>query len=475
MDSIQQIAVRMVEEICSTVQKRGLNEIGETISALQPVVSKTVLEIVTVCLSEMDTALVKGAKGQRKQDGITVKERDVERTILTELGELKYKRTYFRLPEGKYVYLLDHMVGIEGYERISKELVAELLEASAEQSYAKAIQKKKQPVSRQTVHDRLVAMEEVAAEVQRMDRTPETLDLFADEDHVHLRPKGSAVVPLLTITEGMDTKDPKRHKTIHPFHLGAYGVQPAALYENMLAVLTERYDLDRVQQINVHSDGGSWIRGLQKLLPNSRMVMDGYHLGKRIRSFLRLEGAQPYAGVLRRSMRQMDGYASFAGYCESVFAKQTTESGKQRVREFVGYCAEHWASIVTRLQKETCGSCTEPLVGHVLSERLSRNPIAWSPDGLRKMTMLVLYRKNGGHVCRTNIRVRRDPGAKENFHEDGYARYRDYAIRQADAVLSVKHDWSLFEQECPVSGKVNGIYLVRKSLGSMKPLMEMVS
>ena len=53
--------------------------------------------------------------------------------------------------------------------------------------------------------------------------------------------------------------------------------------------------------------------------------------------------------------------------------------------------------------------------------------------------------------------------------------YSDYAKKQSDEMLNVKHDWSLFEHECDALGKVDGIYLLRKSVGAMKPLIEMVS
>ena len=78
----------------------------------------------------MDEALVTRAKALRREDGITVKERNVPRIWLTELGELTYKRTYFRLRDGSFVYLLDHVIGVESYERISKELVADILQAA---------------------------------------------------------------------------------------------------------------------------------------------------------------------------------------------------------------------------------------------------------------------------------------------------------------------------------------------------------
>ena len=475
MEIIQQIAIKAVEEIFESVKATGINDIGKTVKALTPVVSRTVLSILTAFLEEMDEALVIGAKALRKEDGITVKERNVPRTWLTELGELTYKRTYFRLRDGSFVYLLDHIIGVESYERISKELVADLLQASTVKSYQQAIDSTRQEISRQTVHNRLVALDDLVMPVERVKDTPETLDIFADEDHVHLTPKGQAIVPLVTITEGIDVSNPKRHKTIHPIHVAAFGMTPDAFRENVLAVLTERYDLDKVKQINIHADCGQWIRGLHQLIPHSRLVLDGYHLEKELRSFLRLEGAGCYAGAIHDSMRKKDGYEAFERYCEAVFSKQTTEKEQKKVRDFVEYCANHWSAIVVRMRKETCGSCTEPQVSHILSERLSRNPIAWSKEGLNRMTMLVVYAKNGGKVCAQDVRIRVNEQAKAGFHEDGYARYSDYAKKQSDEMLNVKHDWSLFERECDALGKVDGVYLLRKSVGAMKPLLEMVS
>ena len=475
MESIQQIAVKAVEEILKTIQETGLNNVGKAVSALAPIASRMTLEIIETCIEKMDHSLVNAAKAQRRKDGITVKERAVERTVTTELGELHYKRTYFAMPDGSYAYILDHLIGVEAYERFSKELIAEVLEAATVKSYQYAIDSTKKELSRQTVHNRLVALDDLVMPVERAEKTPETLDIFADEDHVHLTPKGKAIVPLVTITEGMDTSNPKRHKTIHPIHIAAFGMTAEAFRENVNAVLTERYDLDHVKQINVHGDGAPWIEALQQLISHSRPVLDGYHLEKELRSFLRLEGAKQYASAIRQAMKKEDGYEAFERYCEAIFRKQTTEKEQKKVRDFVEYCANHWSAIVVRMSKETCGSCTEPQVSHVLSDRLSRNPIAWSKEGLNRMTMLVVYTKNGGKVCAKDVRIRVNEQAKAAFHEDGYARYSDYAKKQSDEMLNVKHDWSLFEHECDALGKVDGVYLLRKSVGAMKPLLEMVS
>ena len=89
--------------------------------------------------------------------------------------------------------------------------------------------------------------------------------------------------------------------------------------------------------------------------------------------------------------------------------------------------------------------------------------------------MLVVYTKNGGRVCAEDVRIRVNEQKKAGFREDGYARYSDYAKKQSDEMLNVKHAWSLFEHECNALGKVDGTYLLRKSVGALKPLLEMIS
>jgi len=474
MDIIQQIVAKAIVEIYNTIEETGLSDIGKTIKSLRPTADRMILDLIANLAEEMDNALVEAAKGQRRRDGIRIKEKGVERTLVTECGELRYKRTYFSMPDGEYAYILDHIIGIEAYERFSKDLIAEVLNLSTSMSFQKAAEATGQSMSRQTVHNRLIALDDVTVEVERVKDTPEVLDLFADEDHAHLTPKGSAVIPLVTITEGMDESNSKRHRTIHPIHVSGYGMTADAYRENVLAVLTERYDLDKVKQINIHADGGSWIKGLQQTIMNSRLVMDGYHLGKELRSFFRTEGVWRYACVIRKSIKE-DRYEDFEKYCSRIYDGLKDSREQEKVREFVSYIAKNWAAIVNRMKGETCGSCTEPLVSHVLSERLSRDPISWSKDGLSRMAMLVVNEKNGRPLRNGDVRIRKDDEARKSFREDGYALYQAYAEKQADDVLHAKLDWSLLEKTTFHSGKVNGTYMLLKSMGSLKSLSDFAS
>ena len=165
-----------------------------------------------------------------------------------------------------------------------------------------------------------------------------------------------------------------------------------------------------------------------------------------------------------------DAFERFVQYCAAIQEKQDVE-GRKRLTEQVNFFQDHWDAIVKREQGDLCGSCTEPLVSHILSDRLSRNPLAWSADGLRQMTMLRTYTKNGGVVTPNDVRVSRSrterAGDRKALSEAGYARYRDYAEKQIEGFLHRKRDWSCLEPAPQTFGKVNGRYLLLKTLSAV--------
>ena len=230
-NTIQQIAQELTENVLKTLETEGIRNIGNTISKLVPVVNETVLEIVKATIQEADLALTEGAKHLRRKDSIQIWKRNVPRTVETQLGTLTYNRSYFR-KGNQYRYLTDYVIGVESYERISKSLAAEILNTIPDLSFQKTLNHRKIPLSRQTVHNRLNAVNELCIEAKRVEHTPEELHLFADEDHAHLTPKKSAYIPLVVITEGIDTAQ-KRHRTKEPVFLEGYGMETETFRENI--------------------------------------------------------------------------------------------------------------------------------------------------------------------------------------------------------------------------------------------------
>ena len=469
---ITQITISLVEEILKNIEKNGISDIGKTAESLLSVLKSGALDILSAVIEEIDSAVL-NAKKERKIDGITIKQRNIPRTVVTSLGELIFNRTYFQLADGSMAYLTDRLIGIESFERVTKALCAELVQNTAAMSMQKAVKVTGAPVSRQTVNNKVLAMKDVVTEVSRVPNTPSELHIFADEDHVHLRPKKSAIVPLVTVTEGIDTSDPKRHKTISPLHFQGYGMDNHVFVDNVVAAIYEKYDMEKVERVYIHADGGNWIRTLGALMPKAVFVMDGFHLEKYLKKLLRLNGAAPYSGIVRKAIRE-NNFDSFAEYISSINEKQDAK-GKKKLFVLVNYFQNNWDSIVERMNSTHCGSCTEPLISHTLSERLSRNPLAWSKEGLGKMAMLRVFEENGGRVTSEHIRISRDKSdRKKDFNalKNGLEIYNKYAEEQVRSVFGGKHDWSIFEgDKTPAAftfGKITGTTILLKACARLK-------
>jgi hypothetical protein len=355
------------------------------------------------------------------------------------------------------LYLTDHLIGVEPYERVSKELCAELVHKAASMSMQKAVNVSNVPVSRQTVNNKILSMHNAVTEISKSKTTPKEIHIFADEDHAHLRPKRSAIVPIITVTEGIDVSNEKRHKTIEPIHFQGYGMNTHAFVENVVSAIYQKYDMNKVERVIIHADGGKWIKVLAEMFPNSVYVMDGFHLEKYFKKLFRLNGAASYAGVIRKAIKE-NNFESFAIYCNSIKEKQD-EKGAKKLFELVTYFQNNWDSIVERLNGQYCGSCTEPIVSHVLSDRLSRNPLAWSKEGLGKMAMLRVFEENGGKVSANHIRISRSKAERTRDYyalKNGFEIYNKYAERQIESSLDNYHDWGIFEKEYFSSGFSSG-------------------
>ena len=125
-------------------------------------------------------------------------------------------------------------------------------------------------------------------------------------------------------------------------------------------------------------------------------------------------------------------------YIKGLFEEELTEKEAERIRKFGVYLLRNWNEIRRRLKEDDMpGSCTEGLVGHVLSERFSRDPLGWGDSVQGKLVMARNYRKNGGELT------------KEHFRKSGEVkeRYSEYADRVIEEQIKGAVDFSIFESE----------------------------
>ena len=425
MEKIIQHVEECLDKIFS-IRLKGITDLDATASLLTEDSKELSRKILQTIIDEMNVSL-REDKSSRKELGLVLHEKDRERKLLTELGEVEFSRDYYyRKEDGRYEYPLDKMLSIQPRARIGETICAKLVTKATEESYGKsAADVTGGEVSRQTVRNKILkapALEKQPEGTEK--RQVRVLDVYADEDHVHMqkpfkeRGKKNKVVPLVTVTEGMRRVDKRRNETINPMHFVDENMCAKDLWASVEGYIDKVYDLEHITAMRIHADGGKWIVNGLENFANVEHVMDGYHLQKELKKFDRRFNGKTVKYRLSKALEENDRDKAELILAE-LYKDCSEEKDRKAVQEMQTYLLGNWEAAVNRYRSDVTGSCTEAQISHVLSDRFSRDPMGWSEEGLGKLSKLRVYCKNGGIIEAAHF--------KSSYECD--ERYSEYARR----------------------------------------------
>jgi hypothetical protein len=472
---ILQITVETVKKIIEYYQENGLEAIPQMAEELKKLSDGMAVAMLEAFISSADKALV-DAREERMGDGIKIRQSGVSRTLYTALGALTYKRTYFDVKD-KREYILDRILGVEAYERVDAGVSARLVNEAAKVSYGRSAEiVAGGQLSRQTVRNKVMNTGEVAHVPCRSANPPESIHIFADEDHVSLQNGKNAIVPLVTVCEGKRGVSEGRSELIEPFHMQGYGIEKASLWEYVYALCNEKYDMSKVGSVYLYGDGAGWIESGLGVFPGATRVLDEFHLKKKLRRLLAGDIGQALAPRARSALAKGDKekFKETANWIGDV-TERLMPDGKElagrlkAIRDNSSYILTHWEAIRNLKLPGGIGSCTEAMISHVLSERLSRNPMGWSKAGLSKMAMIRVYVMNGGKIEAADVTA-----GKWEKHKgaviSNIEKYEGIVKKQQEEALKGMKDWGMFECERMIPGKPEGTRVALKLLGKRRKI-----
>ena len=471
MDNIiQQISEKLTKKILEKAYSGGICDIDLLSSSVLEDCKSAARDILEAIVSDLNIK-IREDKPSRKARGLILKEKNRERSLLTELGRLNLPRDYYYdKKEEKYDYLLDRVIGLQGYERISAGVMAKLVSVATEVSYAKSAETVTGgQLSRQCVRECILKLGAIEKRPQPYEpkRKVKELHLFADEDHVHMQREGrvkgkkSRMVPLVTVTEGVEEESKGRNRTINAMHFVDENFDTKALWKSVEGYIGASYDIESIERIYIHADGGKWITNGLASFSNVTRVMDGFHLEKRLkevsRNFPGSNLRQRIKAAIERGDRKKLDMLMQEMYARSQDKKQiefTTKLG--------GYLTENFEEIRNRLKSDTVGSCTEGQVSHILSTRFSRNPMGWSEEGLGKLSKQRVYIKNKGKIEASDFKKKEKSGGDS---------YREYADRIIEEACRGAKDFSIFEKQGPIFDGASGTQMAIRHMGMNRNIL----
>ena len=361
-------------------------------------------------LEDMDQHLRESGVRKKKWEIV----RKDETGLLTSFGPITYERTYFKPKKGgKRQYLVDKIVGIRPHDRVSADVVINVLEEASDSSYRKGGEKAAymDKISKQAVMNKVHDLEIVQPPVDvEKKRELKVLFIEADEDHVAhqgKKPKNkdgekssNILMPkLVYVHEGIDfEKSTKKRRVLKNLRYFGGLQKSEDLWVEVSQYLDKVYDVEKIETIYISGDGASWIKQGLTWIPKSKFVLDNYHMNKYIKAATAHLDDEAIAQGLKDALDEADKEIMI-----KVFKRilEVTESEAKRivVNDTKRYLMNNWAGIEIKVDnREIVGCSAEGHVSHVLSDRLSSRPMGWSKTGADKMAQLQIFKKNSGKM-----------------------------------------------------------------------------
>jgi len=462
MNEIIQHVEAYLEKVFTT-HAYNITDLDATASALKKdsdELSRHILEALIKYVNES----FRQDKSTRKELGLVLKEKERPRCILTELGEISFNRDYYYNKNTEnHETPLDVMLSIDPRTRVGAEIGARLVSKAAYESYARSsLEVTEGLVSRQTVKNQIMKAPNLEKAPEKR-KSCKTLDLYADEDHVHMQKpekekgKKNKMVPLVTVTEGTVKIGKSRNATINPVHFVDEQMNTKGLWASVEGYIEKAYDLEVLEEIRLHSDGGKWIKNGLENFPNVVRAMDKWHLERNLKDIARLFPKQQVRSRIKDALA-----SDKRDVAEAILGSLVKDCEKRKdleeLKEFQTYLLSNWEACVNAYKEDMGGSCTEGLVSHILSERFSRNPMGWSEEGLGKLSILRVYLENGGKIKAEHF--------KASYEND--ERHKEYAKRcLAEHLGNYDFSWMSDFRETYVFDTASGTQQAIKKIGRL--------
>lgn len=407
-------------------------KLSELIRGVTDVVHNLGLQVIKDCLEDTDKLLCNSVV---RKNHYYIEHHD-EKTMITSLGTVRFSKTLFTPKKGgPSEYLLDRMMGIEKHERFSEDAVANLLEEAVESSYRKGGKAASlgDDVTKQTVMEKIHSLEfPVDDSRPEKKKVVDYLYIEADEDHLSLqfqnkkgdlevdtngRKNNCLISKVVYVHEGLEPENiinigtvdacpTKRWKLIHPhyFCATAGSQKNEEFWDEIFRWINNHYDLFKIKKIYMNADGGGWITAATKRIAGLTYVLDEFHLRKYITKMTshmqdsQADACRELYEAIRKNEKSQ--FLAVTDRLKDALKDGVRESGEKRINDSRDYILSNWNAARVRLRHEegVIGSSTEGHVYHVISKRMSTNPMGWSRLGAEKMSRLRAYHLNGGDM-----------------------------------------------------------------------------
>ena len=405
---IQQVMDEM-QELCIKSIKKGIKErnIGDLNICFREGIFEIGCKILSEIYEEIEEAIYNENKKTKKYKII----KKDKKSLITSIGEVKFKRRLYKSKEGKNIYLFDRYMQIRKNARYTVDAESKAMEEVIETSYRRGGKSASitKELSKVTMMNMLKNLDIPKKDyVVFKKKEVEYLYIDADEDHIALQreKKLNEINKLIYVYEGIENEAPisKRKKLINPHYFGGISIKEgdnSKLWQEVYDYIDETYEINKIKMIYINGDGAKWIQNGINYFKRVKFVMDKFHITEYIERMTNhlLDSQEEAKKEIYRSLykHNFDAYEVFIGKLYNTSINTIT---MKNIKDGDSYFRNNFESICLRFSgdKNVIGCSAEGHISHVLATRMSSRPMGWTIDGANKLTKLRLYKLNGGDI-----------------------------------------------------------------------------
>lgn len=329
------------------------------------------------------------------------------RTLHTVFGDLTFQRTLYNDIHDKHhlFCFVDYVLGLPKYIQydpcIRSLIFAYSLSFNSMEKTGMAVgdliqgfslgfhKRKYKAISKQTVSYILHTSPSFSIPVSRCEHMSDEKYKALQNEHADNGKAKKTMIKMAVIFEGVEHIG-KRNKLISPYTVIGY---TSTFWQDVMDVLQERYDMDKVKLITSMGDGAPWIYSsaeeLKTSSTNTRFLLDGFHAKQAInRISTKKENRELLAYYLIHDEKK-----EFKYLVDRISNGKKTERIK-RIKKQWNYLQSRWSNAVEIFQAEI-GCSMESHIEHNLATLISSVPKAYSREWLEKLVKLIAMDKNG--------------------------------------------------------------------------------
>lgn len=413
ISKISSISSELVDIIINNLSSTADEKYLKLISEIQSKSIDMIKNIIVETFEEIDLQF-KNSSSRKKY--YMINKSNIPRTLITIFGEISFNRTYYKSKiNDSYIFYLDELFNLPKYDHydpivkaiaIDKSFSTNQLQASKDIgefispiSVIASADRNKFHIPRQTINNWINAWNApnyICSECE----TPKTLYIMADEKYLGCQDLDNDIMSKCMISfEGIEKVSKNRNQLINRTVYSTYSQTP---WEEFSAILSQKYDFNKIDNIILMGDGANWINSGRfelKMENNNKItrLLCIFHFKQAINRFTTNDS-------LRKELINKvntSTLSEFKKYTKSLIIKD------DKKQSYINYIINNYKAIKDALNNNI-GSSMESHISHCIANLFASRPKGFSSKNIKKYLKINDYKNNDLNILQLYLKTYND-------------------------------------------------------------------